>query len=167
MATEAIREPRAAVRVVAWPLGPAIVPILAATRVRLATVAAIRSWNRVFARPKYRAWRTPSWTSRANRCSTTWRRSRYSVKASLCCKARACWSRASWGCRLTVRPLPFLLAIHWERRLQPRHTLPSNTKPHAGFQPLGLLRRWFRTQLGKPPSRRSKQHRTGPGGGFH
>src|SRR5450756_102787 len=43
------------------------------TRVRLATVAAIRTWNSVLCRPKYRAWRTPNWVIRAMRCSTTWR----------------------------------------------------------------------------------------------
>ncbi len=55
------------------PGGFDIIPILAATRVRLATVAVINSWNRVFARPKDRACRIPNWTSRASRCSATWR----------------------------------------------------------------------------------------------
>ena len=52
-------------------------PMLPNTRVRLATVAARYSWNFVLARPKYRDWRMPSWTSRANRCSATTRRARY------------------------------------------------------------------------------------------
>ena len=46
---------------------------LAASSVRLATTAARHKWNKVLVRPKLRAWRIPSCTRRAMRCSTTWR----------------------------------------------------------------------------------------------
>lgn len=83
----------------AWLTFP-IIPVLAATNVIFATVAASSSWNRVLIRPKKRVCRTPSCTSLAKRCSAAWRLVRYSLKASLCCRARACCSKASWGCRV-------------------------------------------------------------------
>jgi hypothetical protein len=46
----------------------------------------------------------PSWTNRASRCSTTWRRRRTSPKAALRCNSRACCSEASCGWTCTVRP---------------------------------------------------------------
>ena len=111
------------------PVSP-VMPALAATRVRLATVAARYSWNSVLARPKQRDWRIPSWTSRANRCSTTTRRLRYSVKASLCCKAWACCNSVSWGCSRNVRPVPgpaATLGSHrarsTNRRIEPEETI--------------------------------------------
>ena len=107
------------------------IPALAAVKVRLATVAARYNWNLVLARPKKRACRIPNCTSRASRCSTTTRRRRYSSKAWLSCRARACCNSASWGCSRTVRPMPALAATHRGRSAQSPHTAPSNWKPSS------------------------------------
>ena len=70
----------------------------------------------------------PKWTSRANLCSTTTRRARYSSYPALCCNARACCNRASWGWISTHRPFLPLAGMHWERSGQVIHPEPSNWK---------------------------------------
>ena len=66
--------------------------------------------------------------SRANRCSTTTRRARYSSYPALCCNARACCRRASWGWISTHRPVLPLDEMHWDRSGQVIHSDPSNWK---------------------------------------
>ena len=103
-------------------------PSFPATRVRLATVAARYSWNFVLARPKWRDWQMPKWTSRANLCSSTTLRSLYWSYPVPCCNARACCNRGSWGWISTHRPFLPLAETHWNRSGQVIHSDPSNWK---------------------------------------